>query len=103
MFISKEKQQKNIKYIETKDFFKTNHISIREFLFDIKNIFTITKDFKQKDNRYLMNKQESELFNKIYNNNKYFDDYYDKFFVGIQTSKDDFYILKLLENIDDTY
>jgi len=103
MLISKAKQQKNINYIETKNFFKTNHISIREFLFDNTNIAIISNNFKEKDNRYLMNEKEFELFEKIYRNNKTFDNYYSEFFVGIQTSKDEFYILKLIEELDNEY
>ncbi|MBP7552579.1 MAG: N-6 DNA methylase [Spirochaetes bacterium] len=101
LFIENDKQQESINYLEYDGIYKTNH-QLSESLLNQRIEDNIKSDklnpnFKDENNWFLMTNKENDLFKRLIKSNKPFSEIYKEFFVGIQTSKDEIYILKLVE------
>ncbi len=103
-FVKKSNQISEIPYMEFRGLYKTQNKIAERSLNEEINTYTVKDSidsvFKYEREWLLMANYEKEIFEKIYENKNFLSDLYKEFFVGIQTSKDDVFILKLISSID---
>lgn len=108
LFIQNKEQDKNIQYKEFRGIYNDeesyvtyclNNVNESEDLFIIDKLKT---EFMNEKNWYFMTEEEKKVFDKIIQNTK-FENCYEEFYVGIQTSKDPVYILEYINETDKEY
>jgi adenine-specific DNA-methyltransferase len=96
LFIGKGKQEK-IKYREIDNLYKNEDSRVQDILSKKSSLSLIHSDVLKNENWYFMSSEERTLFDKLLKDNNSLSKIYKDFFVGIQTSKDSVYILKLID------
>ncbi|TMS40742.1 MAG: restriction endonuclease subunit M [Methanobacterium sp.] len=108
LFIQKNSQDKNLIYEEFRSLYQNEDSIISTYLNEVTESMEFYKyekikpHFKDKDEWYFMTEEEYKVFKKIIPHPK-FNELFKEFFVGVQTSKDDVYILKYIDETEDSY
>lgn len=107
LFLQKKKQQKNLIYKEIRDLYKNKKEKIKYYLNNCNEsqedlIFDdVEPHFLEQEKWYFMTEKETKIFERLSKLDK-LSNCYEEFFVGVQTSQDNVYILKYIsENIHD--
>lgn len=108
LFLQNKKQQKKLRYKEIRDLYKNKNEKITYFLNNSKSseknyvIDEIEPHFLLEDKWYFMTEEENDIFERISKYDK-FNNCYQEFFVGVQTSQDKVYILRNLGESEKYY
>ena len=108
LFVQKQRQGRNLLYKEIRKLYDNDSEKMSSLLNEVKQseaniiIDIIQPHFLYRNEWYFMTEDENKIFEKISKLEK-FKEFYQEFFVGIQTSLDKVYILKFLEENNKEY